>query len=52
MGRMNGLNKPPMQGEAKGLINCHVSTIKIHQQMKHDGVKADTKEKVTDDLPF
>ena len=43
-----------MQGEAKGSINCHVSTIKVHQQMKSnaDKVETETKEKATDDLPF
>ena len=43
-----------MQGEAKGSINCHVSTIKVHQQMKNnaDKVEAEIKEKATDDLPF
>ena len=43
-----------MQGEAKGSINCHVSTIKVHQQMKNnaDKVETETKEKATDDLPF
>ena len=43
-----------MQGEGKGSINCHVSTIKVHQQMKTDTVKGETepKEKATNDLPF
>ena len=43
-----------MQGEAKGSINCHVSTIKVHQQMKNnaDKVVTEIKEKATDDLPF
>ena len=43
-----------MQGEAKGSINCHVSTIKVHQQMKNNAgkIETETKEKVIDDLPF
>ena len=42
-----------MQGEAKGSLNCHVDSIKIHQQMKADATKAEVKQAATvDDLPF
>lgn len=43
-----------MQGEAKGSINCHVSTIKVHQQMKSTVTMTETKNepKPVDDLPF
>ncbi|HAO09411.1 MAG TPA: single-stranded DNA-binding protein [Chryseobacterium sp.] len=42
-----------MQGEAKGALNCHVDTSKIHQQMKVDSVKTEPEKKeVPDDLPF
>ena len=43
-----------MQGEAKGTLNCHVDTIKVHQQMKGDAVKPEPakKEAVAEDLPF
>lgn len=41
-----------MQGEAKGSLSCHVNSVKIHQQVKHNLTSA-LKEKVTtDDLPF
>ena len=43
-----------MQGEAKASLNCHVHSIKVHQQMKTTGA-AQTKEKkeeVSQDLPF
>lgn len=42
-----------MQGEAKGTLNCHVDTIKVHQQMKSDSEKAEPEKKeVPEDLPF
>ncbi len=43
-----------MQGEAKGTLNCHVDSIKIHQQVKGEAVKAEVKQKevAIDDLPF
>jgi single-strand DNA-binding protein len=43
-----------MQGEARGSLNCHVDSIKVHQQMKADTTKAKPieKELATDDLPF
>ena len=43
-----------MQGEAKASLNCHVDSIKIHQQYKADATKAVEvkKEPVQDDLPF
>jgi len=41
------------QGEAKGSLNCHVDSIKIHQQMKADMAKAEVKQvEPADDLPF
>ncbi|MES2850558.1 MAG: single-stranded DNA-binding protein [Bacteroidota bacterium] len=43
-----------MQGDAKGTLNCHVDTIKVHQQMQRDVVKTEPskKEAVAEDLPF
>jgi len=43
-----------MQGEAKGSLNCHVDSIKIHQQAKTETVKTETpkKEEAAIDLPF
>ena len=43
-----------MQGEARGSLNCHVDSIKVHQQVKADAIKAKLSEKelATDDLPF
>jgi hypothetical protein len=43
-----------MQGEAKGSLNCHVDSIKIHQQQKVVSKKTEMKqvEPATDDLPF
>ena len=42
-----------MQGEAKGSLNCHVDSIKIHQQFKSDATtQPQKKESVTDDMPF
>lgn len=54
MGRLAINAYTDMQGEAKGTLNCHVDSIKIHQQAKTETVKAESKEKeqATDDLPF
>ena len=41
-----------MQGEAMASLNCHVDSIKVHQQMKAETTKTEVKEKITDDLPF
>lgn len=43
-----------MQGEAKGSLNCHVDSIKIHQQQKTGTAKVEVKQEqsVQDDLPF
>lgn len=42
-----------MQGEARGSLNCHVDSIKVHQQVKADATKAKAgKTEVVDDLPF
>jgi single-strand DNA-binding protein len=43
-----------MQGETKGTLNCHVDSIKIHQQMKGEATKAESTKKgeATIDLPF
>jgi single-strand DNA-binding protein len=43
-----------MQGEAKGTLNAHVDTIKIHQQAKTETVKTATAKnaEVEPDLPF
>ena len=42
-----------MQGEAKGSLNCHVDSIKVHQQMKADAIKTEVKqEEPVTDLPF
>jgi single-strand DNA-binding protein len=43
-----------MEGEAKGSLNCHVDSIKVHQQFKADATKEKSaqKELATDDLPF
>jgi single-strand DNA-binding protein len=41
-----------IQGEAKGTLNCHVDSIKVHQQMKAGVTKAKHEEPVADDLPF
>jgi single-strand DNA-binding protein len=43
-----------MQGEARGSLNCHVDSIKVHQQIKADAVTAKPlkKELAKDDLPF
>jgi len=54
MGRLTVNAYTDMQGEAKGTLNCHVDSIKIHQQAKTEMVKAESKEKepAADDLPF
>ncbi|MEP7108669.1 MAG: single-stranded DNA-binding protein, partial [Ferruginibacter sp.] len=43
-----------MQGEARANLNCHVDSIKIHQQMKSTESKTQSEktEEVKDDLPF
>jgi single-strand DNA-binding protein len=42
-----------VQGEAKGSLNCHVDSIKIHQQFKSDATaQPQKKEPITDDMPF
>lgn len=41
-----------MQGEARGSLNCHVDSIKIHQQVKADITKTEAKQQLVDDLPF
>lgn len=43
-----------MQGEAKGTLNCHVDSIKIHQQAKTETSKVEEvkKELAETDLPF
>lgn len=41
-----------MQGEARATLNCHVDSIKIHQQGKPAGPKEEVKEPVAEDLPF
>ncbi len=42
-----------MQGEARGTLNCHVDSIKVHQQLKKDAAKNQVvKAESVDDLPF
>ena len=43
-----------MQGEAKASLNCHVDSIKVHQQYKADATNVPVvkKEVLQDDLPF
>lgn len=42
-----------IQGEAKGSLNCHVDSIKIHQQVKQDAKKTGAeKAEQIDNLPF
>ena len=42
-----------MQGEAKGSLNCHVNSIKVHQQVKSDATEGKpAKKELADDLPF
>ncbi len=41
-----------MQGEARGSLNCHVDSIKVHQQAKVDQTKQKKEESAPDDLPF
>ncbi len=53
-GRLSVNAYTAMDGEAKASINCHVDSIKIHQQYKADPAKVAqvAKEPVQDDLPF
>ena len=52
-GRLTVNTYKDMQGEAKGSLNCHVDSIKVHQQMKAGETKAEVKQaKPVDDLPF
>ena len=52
-GRMYVTTYKDMQGEAKATLNIHVDSIKVHQQMKVDGMKAEpAKQQPVDDLPF
>jgi len=53
-GRLNVNAYKDMQGEARGSLNCHVDSIKIHHQQKAGAEKPATKEPepVQDDLPF
>jgi single-strand DNA-binding protein len=53
-GRLTVSAYKDMQGEAKGTLNCHVDTIKVHQQMKGGAIQPALvqKEAVTEDLPF
>ncbi|NOT91969.1 single-stranded DNA-binding protein [Ferruginibacter sp.] len=54
MGRLTVNAYTDMQGEAKGTLNCHVDSIKIHQQAKAETVKTEAlkKEEAEIDLPF
>jgi single-strand DNA-binding protein len=54
MGRLTVNAYTDMQGEAKGTLNCHVDSIKIHQQAKTERMNTKSKEKepAADDLPF
>lgn len=53
MGRLTVNAYTDMRGEAKGSLNCHVDSIKIHQQVKVDSTKIEAKrEEPVDDLPF
>ena len=51
-GRLTVYAYKDMQGEAKGSLNCHVDSIKVHQQMKTDATKVEAKEELATDLPF
>lgn len=53
-GRLSVNAYKDMQGEAKSSLNCHVDSIKIHQQQKGETAKAEVKEVApsADDLPF
>jgi len=53
-GRLNVTAYTDMQGEAKGTLNAHVDSIKVHQQAKVDASKPkeEKKEEATADLPF
>ena len=54
MGRLTVNAYTDIQGEAKGTLNCHVDSIKIHQQVKTETVKTESKKKepAADDLLF
>lgn len=54
MGRLTVNAYTDMQGEAKGVLNCHIDSIKIHQQVKTETVKTEApkKEEAEIDLPF
>jgi single-strand DNA-binding protein len=54
IGRLTVNAYTDMQGEAKGTLNCHVDSIKIHQQVKTETVKVEApkKQAVETDLPF
>ena len=54
MGRLSVNAYTDMQGEAKGTLNCHVDSIKIHQQTKTKMVKPESSKKAEaeTDLPF
>jgi single-strand DNA-binding protein len=54
MGRLTVNAYTDMQGDAKGSLNCHVDSIKIHQQAKAETVQAEApkKEEAETDLPF
>ena len=43
-----------MQGEARASLNCHVDSVKVHQQMKSNGTTpvVEKKEEANQDLPF
>lgn len=52
-GRLSVNAYKDMQGEAKGSLNCHIDSIKIHQQMKAGVTKEEVKQAApVDDLPF
>lgn len=54
MGRLTVNAYTDMQGEAKGTLNCHVDSIKIHQKAKTETAKVETpkKEETETNLPF
>lgn len=52
-GRLSVSAYTDMQGEAKGTLNCHVESIKVHQQMKVDAFKGEpVQQAAQEDLPF
>ena len=52
-GRMYVTTYKDMQDEAKATLNINVGSIKIHQQMKGDAIKAEpAKQEPVLDLPF